>query len=131
MLTKNEKLVAVITRIGLAFVFLYAAISALIDPIAWIGYFPLWLRHLVPGNILTIVFSSYQIFLAIWLVSSKKTLYSSLFAAFTLLCIISANIKAFDIVFRDVEIFLSALALAALSRKDLDTAIEQQNNPKK
>ncbi len=131
MLTKNEKLVAVITRIGLAFVFLYAAISALIDPIAWVGYFPVWLRHLMPGNTLTIVFSSYQIFLALWLAFSKKTLYPSLLAAFTLLCIISANIKAFDIVFRDVEIFLSALALAALSRKDIDTEIEQRNKSKK
>lgn len=128
MLTKNEKLVALITRIGLAFVFLYAAISALIDPVAWIGFFPLWLRHLIPGTFLIIYFSSYQIFLAVWLMSSKKPLYASLLAAFTLLFIISANIKAFDIVFRDVEIFLSALALAALSRKDLDAKIEQQTN---
>ena len=115
---KNNKIAITLTRLGLAFVFLYAAISALINPVAWVGFFPAWIRGLMSLHLLIILFSSYQILLASWLISGKKTLYSSAFSAITIIFIIISNMNLLDIVFRDVDILVSALALIVLSRKE-------------
>jgi uncharacterized membrane protein YphA (DoxX/SURF4 family) len=120
MLTKSENLVATLTRVGLAFVFMYAGIGALVQPAAWIAFFPSWIQGVLPTSLLLIYFAVFQITLAVWIISAKKAFHASIVAAITLLLIISANIRNFDIVFRDVEIFISALALAALAKKDMD-----------
>ena len=39
----NPKLAQALLRIGLAFVFLYAAISSLMHPDEWVGYLPSFL----------------------------------------------------------------------------------------
>lgn len=103
-------------RIGLAVVFLYAAIAAMLDPNSWIGYFPGFLQNLIPAAILLPIFSFYEVLLALWLLSGRKLFYASMFAALTLVGIIGANTSLMDILFRDVAIFFAALALAALSR---------------
>ncbi|HUZ92750.1 MAG TPA: hypothetical protein VNG29_01995 [Candidatus Paceibacterota bacterium] len=108
-------LVSFLLRIGLASVFLYAAVAAFIEPDAWIGYLPIFLRHIFPANLLLAGFSTYEALLSLWLLSGKKAFYAALLAAITLVGIIVANIGALDIVFRDFAIFFSALALAALS----------------
>lgn len=108
-------LVSFLLRIGLASVFLYAAVAAFIEPDAWIGYLPIFLRHMFPANLLLAGFSAYQILLSFWLLSGKKALYAALLSALTLVGIIIANIGALDIVFRDFAILFAALALAALS----------------
>lgn len=105
-------------RIGLAVVFLYAAVAATITPSAWIGYIPQSIRDYapVPEAVLLHLFSAYQVALAVWILSGRKLFYASIVAALTLIGIIVANISLIDILFRDIAIFFAALALAALSR---------------
>lgn len=103
-------------RFGIAFSFLYAAVSSFLNPNAWIGFFPIFLRNLIPVNILLILFSIFEIILGIWLISNKATFYASILASFALLGIIIFNFSSFDIVFRDVTILFAAIALAFLSK---------------
>lgn len=111
----KNKLVFLLLRIGLSFVFIYAAFSSLINPINWIGYFPQFLKDIVPPSILLPSLSAFEIILGIWVLSGRRLFYSSLISAFSLLGIIVFNFNQMDIVFRDVSILLTAIALAVYS----------------
>lgn len=108
-------------RIGIATVFLYAAISSISQPENWIGFIPLWLRNLtsplIPPETLLFGFSIFQIVLAVWLLLGRKTGAAAVISAITLFGIVLVNIGSFDIVFRDIAIAFSALALALLSKE--------------
>lgn len=112
----NQKLASLILRIGLAFVFGYAAISALIIPEAWIGFYPQFIRNIVPDQILLYSHSFGEIFLAVWLLSGKKTFYAAVLSAVWILGIILGTLNVFLITFRDVAILFSAGALAVLTK---------------
>lgn len=115
-LIKNEKYWACLfTRLGIGFTFLYAAISSFLNPTSWVGFFPGFLINIFSIKILT-VFSFYEIFLALWLFSNKKIFYAAILSALTTLGIVVFNFGAMDIVFRDVAIFFSAIALAILTK---------------
>lgn len=114
---KYERLVSFLLRTGLASVFLYAAVASFLSPDAWVGFLPSWARALVPANVLLFTFSAYELALAFWLMSAKKSYYAALLSSATLLAIIVQNIGALDLVFRDVAIFFSAVALAVMSRE--------------
>lgn len=114
---KHEHLVSFLLRIGLVSVFLYAAIASFLNPGAWVGFLPSWARALVPANVLLFAFSAYELALAFWLMSAKKMYYAALLSSATLLAIIIQNLEALDLVFRDVAIFFSAVALAVMSRE--------------
>ena len=114
----NKYLVSFFLRLGIATVFLYAAIASFLTPSNWIGYFPVWLKNIIPGNILLFAFSSYEIILSLWLMSGKKTFYASILSSLTLILIISSNINELDILFRDIAILFSALALMMLNKND-------------
>ena len=101
-------------RIGLAIPFLYAAISSFLQPEAWVGYFPAWLRLLIPEIILLTFFSLYELGLAGWLLSNKKPFFAALLSGITLLAITITNLNQLDIVFRDIGLLLAAGALAIL-----------------
>ncbi len=109
-----EALVSFLLRTGLAITFLFAAIASFIEPDAWIGFFPEWMRTLLPETILLFGFSFYEAFLACWLLSNKKPFEAAVLSSLTLLLIILANVTVLYIVFRDVAIFFASLALAAL-----------------
>ncbi len=111
-------LVSFLLRIAIAVPFLYAAISATLQPENWMGYFPVWLQAIIPGTILLVGFSLYQVTLSIWLFSGKKMLYPSLLSVLTLLAITTANITLLDIVFRDVGLLFAAIALAVIHWQD-------------
>lgn len=113
----KEKLASLFLRIGLAFVFSYAAISALIIPEAWIGYYPDFIRGIVPDKILLAFHSIAEIVLAIWLLIGKKVFYASVLSAFWMLGIVLGTLDIFLVTFRDVAIILSAIALAILNKK--------------
>ncbi|HEX8966201.1 MAG TPA: hypothetical protein VF820_07250 [Patescibacteria group bacterium] len=113
----NAKLVSLILRIGLASVFLYAAVAATIQPDNWIGFIPQFLRDIFPQNILLFGFSAYQFMLGIWILSNWKIFFSSILAAITIAGIIAANFGALDITFRDFTIFFTALALVVANFK--------------
>ncbi len=109
----NKKLarVSIFLRIGVAFVFLYAAVAAFVEPYAWIGYLPLFLRYMVRGEILLPMFSIAEIVLALWLLWGRWLFYSAAIASLMLIGIIFFNFGALDIVFRDVAILCSSAAL--------------------
>lgn len=104
-------------RIGLAFIFIFAAISAFVNPQAWIGFIP----ELPFGNFIT---QAYLLFahdvinmaLGLWLLSGKKVFWSASVAAVLLAGITIFNWNAMLIVFRDIGLFFAAVALAVMSR---------------
>lgn len=113
---KNEKLALFLLRLGIASVFLYAAIAATLEPSNWIGYLPQFLRSIFPAETLLHLFSAYQVGLSLWLLWGKKLLYPSVLSVLTFIAIIIANIGQLDIVFRDIAILFAALSLAVVSR---------------
>lgn len=112
----QKNLTSLFLRIGLAFIFLYAAISAFLHPQDWIGYFPNFVRQIIPESLLLVVFSSLEAILAIWLLSDKKTFYAGVISAVMLFGITVTNLEILDVTFRDVGLFFTALALTSLSR---------------
>ncbi len=109
---ENGKIVNLLLRIGIASVFLYAAVETTLHPDDWIWFFPQFLRDLVPHQLLLTGFSLYETLLSAWLLIGWRTAYAASLAALTLLGIIVGNLSDFDIVFRDVAIFFMATALA-------------------
>ena len=114
---ENQKLPSLFLRIGLAAVFIYAAIAAFLEPTSWIGFFPQWLRALAPDQLLLLGHSVSELILGLWLLSGWKTFYAALLSALVLVAIVVANPGMLDITFRDIGLFFAALALAALIRE--------------
>ncbi len=115
---KKERVVSFLLRLGLASVFGYAAIAAFIDPISWVGYFPKFARGLIPENTLLILFSSGELILAAWLLWGKYLFFAGVVSAIMMLGIIIANLSLLDVVFRDIAIFFSSIALSYLDTED-------------
>ena len=114
----KTKLMILLLRIGLTFVFLYAAIASFIEPQNWIGYIPSFMRNAISDSILLPGFSVYEIILGLWILSGKKLFYSSILASATLFGIIIFSLSQFDVTFRDVSILLTALSLAVYSFRE-------------
>ncbi|MBI2620731.1 hypothetical protein HYW61_00705 [candidate division WWE3 bacterium] len=117
MKTDATKLASFLLRVGLAVAFLYAAVGSFLEPGSWVGYFPSFLKRVVPEKILLDGFFLYQVGLSLWLLSGKHIVKAGLAAAITLALIIISNFNLLDILFRDVAIFVSALALISLHIK--------------
>ena len=103
-------------RIGLAFVFVYAAISAFIDPEAWIGFVPSWVGNIERAYTL-FVHDIVNLVLGLWLLSGRKTYWASVVSAVVLAVIVLVNLGSFIITFRDIGLFFAAVALAIMSKK--------------
>ena len=101
-------------RVALAIPFLFAAIDATLQPEAWVGFIPFFLRNIFPEILLLGAHTLLDFTLAVWLISGWKTKEAAIFSALTLLTIIVANITALEIVFRDVGLLLAAVALGVL-----------------
>jgi uncharacterized membrane protein YphA (DoxX/SURF4 family) len=99
-------------RIGLAIIFLYAAIGSLINPQEWVGYLPSVLKDMFPADILLKLFSVYEAALVVWLLSGVYIRYAALLCAATLAGIVVSNFELFAITFRDIALIFAALALA-------------------
>lgn len=115
MESKKINLALFLLRVALATVFLYAAIASFLEPDSWIGYFPDWMREVIPAKILLAGFSIYELALALVLLSAKFTKYAAWLAALTLAAIVIQNYSQLDVIFRDLGLLFAALALAALS----------------
>ena len=109
---------ATILRWGLAFVFFYAAVAALLNPADWVSFLPGPLASAPYADLLLSVFSVYELILAVFLFWGKKVYWSSLLATITLAGIVVANFQATNIVFRDIGLAMSGLALFEMSRQD-------------
>lgn len=112
-MTQNPRL---LLRIAIALAFLYPAISSLITPAAWIGYFPHFMLGVVPDAVLLAIWSLVEVILALWILSGKWIFLPSLIACVALLGIVLFNLPLLDIVFRDVALALVALYLALTAR---------------
>lgn len=113
-LLANYNLAALFLRVGLAFVFLYAAIGAFIEPDDWVGFLPGFLTDRISGDTLLPLFSIGELILAAWLLSGVYVRYAALASAAMLIGITLAGLSSFIVTFRDVGLLLAALALATL-----------------
>src|SRR3990172_7057555 len=111
----NLKNPSLYLRSGLAFVFIYAAVSAFIDPSAWIGYVPSFIWNPVTRAYFLFVHDIINLGLGLWLLSGKKQFYAAIVSCLVLAGIILTSISSFPITFRDVWFLLSAVALAMMS----------------
>lgn len=100
----------------MAFVFLYAAVSALFDPSGSTQYMPRslpgWLhRYCLP------TFSVYEVLLVIGLLSGRHLFAVSMLSAMTVAAVVVVNPESFEVLFRNVAISCAALSLAVHARE--------------
>lgn len=112
----NPKLASLLLRIGLAFVFAYAAVDSLIHPNDWVGYMPHIADRIISPLTLLKIVSVYQLALAAWLLVGRYARYAGLLSALTLAGITVANLGVFSITFRDVGLTLAAVALIFVAK---------------
>jgi uncharacterized membrane protein YphA (DoxX/SURF4 family) len=106
------ELTPLLLRLGLATMFLYAAISSFVNPEDWVGYFPSFMKDIVPADTLLKLFSVYELALAGLLLTGVYVRYVALLCAATLIGIVVFNFSLFAISFRDIGLAFAALALA-------------------
>ena len=108
-----DKNLSLLLRISLAFAFLYPAVSALVTPFAWLGYFPSFMLDMFAGReeLLLHTFGITEVVIALWLLWGKKLWLVSAIASAYLLGIILFNIPQMDVIFRDISILGIAVAL--------------------
>lgn len=114
---KNEGAIIFLLRLSVSSAFLYPPIAAIMDPLAWIGFFPDFLRELAGNDTLLLhTFGLAEVVVGLWILSGKRIFIPSLVASAILLGIIVFNWASLDIIFRDIAILGAALALAVWSR---------------
>lgn len=96
----NRQAAAWLLRIGLATVFLYAAVDSFIHPEDWVGYLPEMVRDQISPDILLKIFSVYEIGLAAWLLSGIYMRWAALVCAATLAGIVASSLQLFAVTFR-------------------------------
>lgn len=106
---------SLLLRLGLAFVFLYAAFGSLFNPEAWASYLPSFILKTSFAFTLLKVFSVYEVGLSLWLLSNKYTQYAAILCALTLAGIILAQPSGLFITFRDIGLLFMAVTLAVLA----------------
>ena len=103
-------------RIGLAFVFAYAALSALHQPAAWLGFVPAFSTKFLAAKTTLDLVSVIQLALVVWLLSGRYVKYAAGLAAVMLLGIVATNWGDLLITFRDVGLAAMSLGLVLLER---------------
>lgn len=104
-----------VLRLGLAFAFLYPAISAVFYPDDWIGYFPDLLKGYVPDTILLHAFGVTEAIIGLWIIWGKRLFIPSLVASIYLVLIVLLNWQGMQVLFRDISILGMSLALLLFS----------------
>jgi len=112
----RQGLVSFFLRIGLAAVFLYAAVASFMDPDTWATFLPTFMGEMVPLKTLLFAFSAYELVLAAALLLDKYVFQVAVLSALTMIGILVTNAAGMDVLFRDVAIMFMALALAALKK---------------
>ena len=113
----NQKIIYLGLRLGVAFAFLYPPLSAFFEPYTWLGYIPAFARGYIDDLLLLHIFGVVEIIIALWILLGWKIFYPSLAATAILVAIVIFNPAEFPILFRDLSIAATALALALLSLK--------------
>lgn len=103
-------------RIGLAFVFLYAGIAILVDPLSWIGYLPSFFEDLGLGlsrNEWLQLHGVFDIVLGVWILSGLWRFYAGVVAGVTLVLITGfSGTESLVVTFRNIGLAFMALAYA-------------------
>ena len=107
----KAQLPALILSLGLAFVFLYAGIASLLNPLLWVGYLPQFMGNFIALDVAIKLIAVYEIALGLLLVSGKFRKVAAVLSALTLVGIIVSSLNQFVITFRDVGLMLMAVAL--------------------
>jgi len=108
---RSPRLAAISLRMGLAIIFMYAAIASFANPNDWVGYLPTVLTDHVAATTLLKFFSVYELLLAAWLLSGVYVRYVAALCAATLAGIVVGNFNLFAITFRDIALIFAAIAL--------------------
>ncbi|HEU5122015.1 MAG TPA: DoxX family membrane protein [Candidatus Saccharimonadales bacterium] len=111
---KGARLAPLFLRLGLSIVFIYAAVASTVSPSEWIGYLPAPLKATFPAEGLLMVFSVYELILAVWLLSGVYVRYAALLTALTLTGIVVSNFSLLSISFRDIGLIFAAIALVVI-----------------
>ena len=106
---------ALLLRLGLAFVFVYAATASFADPDRFERYLPAMLAHPWVEHWCLPAFSTYELVLAVALATGHRLVLASSLAALTVAAITVVNPAEFDVLFRNVAITCAALSLAVRS----------------
>lgn len=106
-----EALQVRLLQLGLAFVFLYASLTTLVDPLQFATYVPSWLSMPGMGPMLR-CFACFELALAMALLTRRFARHAALVAVMTLVGITATNPDEFEVLFRNVAIICAALALA-------------------
>ncbi len=114
----SERIVHLLLRAGVAFAFLYPSLNALVDPYAWIGYFPSFVKGYLPDFLLLHIFGVVEVVIALWILSGWRIGWPCVIATVMLVGIVVFNIPNFQVVFRDLSIAAMSLALAVISYTD-------------
>lgn len=109
---------ATLLRWGIAFVFFYGAIAALLWPDRSLVQIPEILMDLVPGKPILVIFSLYELALSAVLFWGKKIMWSSLLAALTFAIIVLIDFRDVASVFPFIGLALASLALLDLSKEN-------------
>jgi uncharacterized membrane protein YphA (DoxX/SURF4 family) len=107
-------------RFGVAFTFLYASIAAFINPTPWLSYFPHFMRAMVSDDILLWTWGGAELLIAIWILSGYKIFIPSVAAAGLMMGIFIFDISSHPIIFRNVCILCTSIALAIISNPHYD-----------
>jgi uncharacterized membrane protein len=111
-------LTSFLLRTGLAIVFLYAGVATFLEPHNWAGYIPSFVREAFPASVFLILFSSFEILLALWLFSGKRAYHAATCASVTIFLITISNLNLLDVIFRDVAILAMSLALVSMTKPE-------------
>ncbi len=113
--TINLPVVWFLLRFGVAFTFLYASISAFINPAPWLSYFPDFIRAMAPDNILLATWGGGELIIGVWLLTGYRIFIPSVLATGLMLGIFVFDAGSMRIIFRNVCILCTSLSLAIIS----------------
>ncbi len=112
----NVNMASLLLRIGLAAVFVYAAVSAFLTPNAWLSYIPDFTTKYVSAKVSLDVMSVFQLVLAAVLISGKYLKYAAALSVLILTGILLFSLNELLITFRDIGLIFMAAALIFLDK---------------
>ncbi len=112
---EETKIVWFLLRFGVAFTFLFASISAFVNPDPWLSYFPSFMRDMVPDSLLLFSWGIGEQIIGLWLLSGYRIFIPSVAASGLLLGIFIFDFHSLNITFRNVSILSTSIALAIMS----------------
>lgn len=112
---KEISIVWFLLRFGVAFTFLFAAVSAFINPAPWLSYFPPFLRDHMSDTALLWIWGGAETIIGLWILSGRRIFLPSIAASGLMLGIFIFDFGSIHIIFRNVCILSTSIALAIMT----------------